>query len=45
MLDKRMLRTKKRPMEHMSFVPQKVVWQDIWTMGLQRRQSSRQRSP
>ncbi len=45
MLDKQMLRTKERHVGHMSFLPQEVVWRDIWTKGLQRRHSYRQRSP
>jgi hypothetical protein len=41
MLDKWVLRTKERPVEHRSFLPQEVVWWDVWTRGFQRRHSSR----
>jgi len=29
---------------HRLFLPQKVVWWDVWTRGLQRKHNSRQRS-
>jgi hypothetical protein len=41
MLDRRVLRIEKRPMGHKSFLPQEVVWHDVWTRGLQRRHNSR----
>jgi hypothetical protein len=45
MLDKWVLRTKERQVRHMLFLPQKVVWWDLWARVLQRRHSSRQWSP
>jgi hypothetical protein len=45
MLDKRVLRTEERPIGHISFLPQEMVWWDIWIRGLQRRHNSRRRSP
>jgi hypothetical protein len=41
MLNRQVLRTKERLVGHMSFLPLFVVWRDIWTWGLHRRQSSR----
>ncbi len=41
MLDSRVLRTKERPTRHMLFLPQEVVWCEVWTRGLQRRHSYR----
>jgi hypothetical protein len=34
MLDKRMLKIEQRPAGHMLFLPQEVVWWDVWTRGL-----------
>jgi hypothetical protein len=33
MLEKRVLRTKERLAGHKSFLPQEVVWRNIWTWG------------
>jgi hypothetical protein len=41
MLDRRMLKTKERPMGHRSFLPQEVVRWDVWTKDLYKRHSSR----
>jgi hypothetical protein len=45
MLDRQVLRTKKKHVGHSPFLPQEVVQQDVWTKGLQRRHSSKQQSP
>jgi len=45
MLDKRVLRMEERLTGHMSFLPQEVVQHNIWTRGIQRKHSSKQRSP
>jgi hypothetical protein len=45
MLDRPVLRIEERPARHRSFGPQEVVRWDIWIGGLQRRHSSKQRSP
>jgi hypothetical protein len=34
MLDKQLLRIEKRPMGHRLFLPQVVVWHEIWIGGL-----------
>jgi hypothetical protein len=34
MLDKQMLRIKERPIGHKSFLPQEMVWRDLWTRSL-----------
>jgi hypothetical protein len=41
MLDKQVLIIEKRLAGHKSFLPQKMVRQDLWTRGLQRRYSSK----
>jgi hypothetical protein len=37
MLDKQVMKTKKKPVGHMSFLPQELVWGEVWNGGLQRR--------
>jgi hypothetical protein len=34
MLDRRVLKTKERPIRHRLFLPQKVVWHEIWITGI-----------
>jgi hypothetical protein len=34
MLDSRVLRIEERHARHMSFLPQKMVWWDVWIGGL-----------
>jgi hypothetical protein len=41
MLDRRILRTEERPTGHKSFLPQEVVWHEVWTWGLQKRHNYR----
>jgi hypothetical protein len=33
MFDRQMLRIEEKPTGHMSFLPQDMVWQDVWTKG------------
>jgi hypothetical protein len=37
MLDRKVLRIEERPIGHKSFLPQEVVWCEVWTGGFQRR--------
>jgi len=39
MLDRQNLKTKEKPTKHRLVLPQKVVWHEIWTRDLQKRQS------
>jgi hypothetical protein len=39
MLDKRVLKTEERSVGHMLFLPQEVVWREVWTSGLEKRYS------
>jgi hypothetical protein len=34
MLDRQVLKIEKRLKGHMSFLPQEMVWWDVWTKGL-----------
>ncbi len=36
---------RKRPKGHMLFLPQEVVWCEVWTRGFQRRHNYRRQSP
>jgi hypothetical protein len=45
MLDRWNLRTKEKPTWHRSFLPQEVVWCEIWIESFQRKHSYKQRSP
>jgi hypothetical protein len=42
MLDRRVMIIEERLTRHRSFLPQEVVWCEIWIGGLQRRHSYRQ---
>jgi hypothetical protein len=39
MLDRRVLKTKEKLTGHKLFLPQKVVWREVWTRGFQKRQN------
>jgi hypothetical protein len=41
MLDRQVLKIEERLMGHRSFLPQKVVWWDIWIGVLQKKHSSK----
>jgi hypothetical protein len=41
MLDRRMLIIEQRHVGHKLFLPQEVVWRDVWTRDLQRRHNSK----
>jgi hypothetical protein len=37
MLDRWVLRTKERPIGHKLFLPQEVVWREVWTKGFKKK--------
>ncbi len=45
MLDKWILKTKERLIGHKSFLPQDVVWHEVWIGGFQKRHNYKQQSP
>ncbi len=45
MLERQVLRTKERPIEHRLFLPQEVVQCEVWIHGFQRRHNYKQQSP
>jgi len=41
MLDRWVMRMEETPTGHMLFLPQEVVWREIWTRGLKRKHNYR----
>jgi hypothetical protein len=45
MLDKRVLKTKENPARHRLFLPQEVVWHEVWIGGFYKKDNYIQWSP